>query len=132
VCCELWFGLRANAEFGYLLINPAMNMEKLAIQTTQRKFTTSGRQKKVESKKDYMSRGHESPDEGDSFCLFVFAARKGSGVILSMKGSDVGLPDGGEDDGWADERVLKGGAYCDSTNRTDYLDEGGGSAGDIL
>lgn len=124
ICCELWFGLRAYGEFGYLLLHPAMVTEKLIIQVTQRKFVTTGKLKKVESKKDYVSRGHESPDEADSLCLFVFAARKGSGVILSMKGLDGNLPElGGDDDGWADERVLVGGVRLDPTSRTDYLEQ---------
>jgi len=124
ICCELWFGLRAYAEFGYLLLSPSMDLSKLAIQVTQRKFVTTGKLKKVQTKKDYISTGKESPDEADSLTLFVYAARRGSGVVLSMKGNDVGLP-GDPDgvDGWADERVLRGGSYIDSTNRTDYLDD---------
>jgi hypothetical protein len=125
VCCELWFGLRAYAEFGYLLLHPSLNLEKLSIQVTQRKFVTTGKQKKVQTKKDYISTGKPSPDEADSLTLFVLAARRGSGVILSMKGNDANLPDGTEDDfdGWSDERVLKGGAYHDCTNTTDYLSD---------
>jgi hypothetical protein len=125
ICCELWFGLRSYGEFGYLLLHPQMNLEKLAIQVTQRKFKSSGKKKKVESKKDYISRGHESPDDADSLCLFVFAGRKGSGIILSMKGDDTGIPGLEEFDGWADERVLRGDSYVDLTNRTDYLEGGG-------
>jgi hypothetical protein len=123
VCCELWFGLRAYGEFGYLLIAPSMGLEKLEIQVTQRKFKSVGKKKKVETKKDYISRGHESPDEGDSLCLFVFAARKGSGVILSMKGHDIEIPGIDDDAGWADERPLIGGTRIDPSNRTDYLDD---------
>src|SRR6185436_2385626 len=124
ICCELWFGLRAYAEFGYLLLSPSMDLSKLAVQVTQRKFVTTGKLKKVQTKKDYVSTGKESPDEADSLTLFVYAARKGSGVVLSMKGNDVGLPgDADGVDGWADERMLKGGSYIDSTNRTDYLDD---------
>lgn len=123
ICCELWFGLRAYAEFGYLLLHPSMNLEKLSIQVTQRRFVTTGKKKKVQTKKEYVSTGKPSPDEADSLTLFVFAARKGSGVILSMK-DDVGLPGQEEgDDGWYDERPLKGGSYIDATNTTDYLDD---------
>jgi hypothetical protein len=122
ICCELWFGLHAYASFGYLLIHPSVRMEKLAEQVTQRKFTTASKQKKVQSKKDYISTGLESPDEADSLTLFVYAARMGSGVILSMKGEDVGVP-GEEDDGWYDERPLIGGSRIDPSNRADYLDE---------
>jgi hypothetical protein len=124
VCSELWFGLRAYAEFGYLLLHPSMNLEKLAVQVTQRKFVTTGKQKKVQTKADYISTGKTSPDEADSLTLFVFAARRGSGTILSMKGNDVQMPGSSDDfDGWSDERVLKGGAYHDCTNTTDYLSD---------
>jgi hypothetical protein len=123
VCCELWFGLRAYGEFGYLLLHPSMVTEKLTVQVTQRKFVTTGKQKKVESKKDYVSRGHESPDEGDSLTLFVFAARKGSGVILSMKRGSGNMAELGTDvDGWEDTRVYPGGVRIDPSNRTDYLE----------
>jgi hypothetical protein len=121
LACELWFGLRAWGEFGYLLIHPSMNLEKLSIQITQRKFKSMGAKKKVESKKDYVSRGHESPDEGDSLTLFVFAARKGSGSVLSMKGG-ADIPDGADPDDWYEALPMRGGSYVDSSNRTDFLD----------
>jgi hypothetical protein len=42
-----------------------------------------------------------------------------------MKGDDTGIPSLEEFDGWSDERVLRGGAYVDFTNRTDYLESSG-------
>lgn len=121
---ELWFALKSWGEFGYFLINPAMDMSKLAQQLTQRKFRTAGKKTRVESKKDYMGRGYSSPDEADSLTLFVHAARKGSGVTLSMKMDESSDIPGGEDDGWWDELPMKGGAYVDFTNKTDFLDDG--------
>lgn len=118
---ELWYALRAYGEFGYLLLGPNIVTEKLTVQVTQRMSKPLGKVKKVESKKDFMSRGHPSPDEVDSLTLFVHAARKGSGVVLSMKGADVDAD--AEDAGWRDEGQYKGGARIDVSNRSDYLDQ---------
>src|SRR6267142_649025 len=129
ICCELWFGLHAYGLSGYLLLGPGINLEKLSVQVTQRKFKSEGRQKKVESKKDYISRGHESPDEADGLTLFVHAARKGSGVILSMKGHDIDQA-ADPDAGWYNEQPLIGGTRISEGNRSDYLDDR--MLGDIL
>jgi len=118
---ELWFALRAWGEFGYLLINPSMDMSKLAPQLTQRRFQSSAGKTKVESKKDYMSRGFGSPNDADSLTLLVHAARKGSGLILSMRGDSVELPGDFVED-WMQSRY-PGGARIDESNRHDYLDE---------
>lgn len=122
VCSELWYALRAFGEFGYLLLNPAMGIEVLAAQITNRKAKT-GKIKKVESKKDYMSRGKESPDEADSLTLFVHAARKGSGVVLSMKRDNKEDPGDEEDDWYSYTLNKQGGAYISSDNCTDALGE---------
>jgi hypothetical protein len=121
---ELWFALRAWGEFGYFLLDPAMDLSKLTQQLTQRRFRTSGGKSKVESKKDYMSRGFASPDEADSLTLLIHAARKGSGLILSMRGDH--LPDvpgadpnsPGED--WPGQ--YENGVHVDVSNKADYLD----------
>ena len=96
-------------------------MENLKQQVTQRKYKPCGKKSKIESKKDYVSRGFKSPDEADSYTLFIHACRKGSGVTLSMTGGSVGTVE--DDDGyWYNETGLRGGAHIDSTNRTDYLE----------
>lgn len=120
---ELWFALRAWGEFGYFLIHPGMDMSKLTQQLVQRRFRTSGGHAKVESKKDYMSRGFASPDEADSLTLLVHAARKGSGLTLSMRGEQVEIPGqpGDEEDAWPGD--TPGGVRVDASNRTDFLDE---------
>ena len=115
---ELWFALRKFGEFGYFLIHPQVDMSKLSQQLTQRKFTTGAGKSKVESKKEYKSRGFESPDEADSLTLFVHAARKGSGVIPSMKGNSTVKSE--DDDGWYDGQT---GHKIDFTNRPDVLEE---------
>jgi len=118
---ELWFALRAWGEFGYFLLSPAMDLGKLAPQLTQRNFKSAGGKTKVESKRDYMSRGFSSPNDADSLTLLVHAARKGSGLILSMRGDNVDVP-GELDDSWMEARY-PGGARIDESNRHDYLDE---------
>jgi hypothetical protein len=118
---ELWFALRAWGEFNYLVINPSVDMSKLNQQLTQRRFRMSGAKVKVESKKDYESRGFGSPNEADSLTLLVHAARKGSGVTLNMKGDGV-VPSSAWEDDWP-QHGMQGGAKIDDTNRTDWLDE---------
>ncbi len=122
VYTELLFALRIWGEFGYLLIHPSVDMSKLTQQLTQRRFKTQGGKKKAESKKDYKSRGYSSPDEADSLSLLVHAARKGSGVIPSMKGASVDQP-GESDDDWA-AREYPGGVRIDPSNISDFLSSG--------
>jgi hypothetical protein len=117
VASELWFATRALGEYQYFLISPAMDVSKLTQQITQRKYKPAGKKSKIESKKDYVSRGFQSPDEGDSLTLFVHACRKGSGVTLSMVGGVVSTE---ETDGWYGEYA--NGVKIDVTNRTDYLE----------
>ena len=119
VFTELWFALRLWGEFGYFAIHPAMDMTKLTQQLTQRRFFTRAGRKQVESKKDYKSRGFESPGEADSFTLLVHAARKGSGVIPSMRGNTVDAP--GLDDDWGTGQY-PGGVRIDPSNQTQFLD----------
>lgn len=119
ICSEIWFSLRAYGEFGYLLISSSIDLTKLTQQVTQRRFR-SLKTRRVESKKDYMSRGYPSPDEGDSLGLFVMAARRGSQAVLSMRGTDVEANDGFDD--WYDiGRDVQNGVYIDPSNRVDYL-----------
>lgn len=122
---ELWFALKAWGEYTYFLIAPEFDMTKITQQLTQRKFRTTGLRTKIESKKDYMSRGFDSPDEADSLTLFVHAARKGSGVTLSMKLDEALDMPGGEDswDGWEQEVAMRGGSRIDESNRNQFLDD---------
>lgn len=119
---ELWFALRMWGEFGYFFVSPKMDMSKLAPQLTGRRFrTATGGRTKVESKKDYQSRGFDSPNEADSLTLFVHAARKGSGMVPSMRGDGAEMPGDSMDD-WPHDGY-QGGARIDPSARTDYLDE---------
>jgi hypothetical protein len=95
-------------------------MSKLTQQITQRRFKTKGGRACVESKQNYKSRGFESPGEADSLTLLVHAARKGSGVIPSMRGDSVEKP-GEDDDDWNSARY-PGGVRIDASNMTDHLE----------
>lgn len=114
---ELWYATRAYGEHGYLLISPALDASELSQQLTNRRVKTSGEKAKVESKKDYMARGFTSPDQADSMTLFVHAARKGSGIVLSRVGDSVSEP-GDDGDDWYEGRAS---SRIDPSNRTDYL-----------
>jgi hypothetical protein len=116
----LWFATRAWGEFNYLLLHPSMDMSKLGQQLTLRRFQMSAGKSKVESKKDYKSRGFESPNEADSLTLLVHAARKGSGLVLSMRGDSVAGPDDGQDDDWPTPG-MRNGVMIDESNRSQWL-----------
>jgi hypothetical protein len=132
MCSELWFGLRTFGEFHIFLINPQVDMTKLTPQITGRKSKQIGEKSKIESKRDYISRGNESPDEADSATLLVLAARLGSGIIPSLNGTE--MPTLGNFDGWEDEMHYPHGVRLDPSSRTDYLDtvESGMYGGDPI
>jgi hypothetical protein len=118
----LWFAMRQWGEFGYLMLAPQLDMSKLSQQLTNRRFRVLNGKSKVESKRDYESRGFGSPNEADALSLLVHAARKGSGIILSMRGKSVDVPDGVDDtDDWP-VPGFSNGVRIDATNMSDYLD----------
>lgn len=119
----LWFATRQWGEFNYLLLSPKMDLSKLTQQLTNRRFKSNAGKAKVESKKDYESRGFGSPNDADSLTLLVHAARKGSGLVLSRRGDlpDAGI--GGVDDDWPAGERYPGDTRIDDSNRTDFLDE---------
>jgi len=122
---ELWFAMKIWMEFCYLLIAPEFDMSKITSQLTQRKFRSMNGKTKVEPKRDYISRGLDSPDEADSLAQLVHAARKGSGLIPSMKMEEsLDLPGADFFDGWEDEMYLRNGVMIDESNRTQFLDDG--------
>lgn len=127
----LWFAMRQWGEFQYLLIHPSMDVTKLTQQVTGRRFRVIGGRSKVESKADYKSRGFGSPNEADSLTLLVHAARKGSGLILSMRGNMVELPGGISDtDDWPIPGYASG-VRVDPSNMADYLDTSMRRPGDM-
>jgi hypothetical protein len=118
---ELWFGMRKWLEFGYFILHPQVEMSELSQQLTQRQYRSTGGKSQVESKKDYKARGFKSPDEADSLTLFVYAARKGESLILSMKGDTADGGHSGEpDEDWPGQ--YPNGVRIDESNRTDTLE----------
>lgn len=118
---ELWFALRAFAEFKILLLNPAIDISKLSPQITKRLYKTVGGKRKVESKKEFKSRGSDSPDEADSLTLFVHAARKGAMLIPSMRGIGSGDTNPGSED-WFEGNYYENGVRLDPSNTNDFLE----------
>lgn len=118
---ELWKAMRMWGEFGYFLIAPKVDISKLQQQIISRRSRSPGGKEKVESKKDYASRGFPSPNEADATTLMIHAARKGSGVVLSMRGDSV-LPSSSWDEDWP-AHGTNNGVKIDESNRSDFLDE---------
>jgi hypothetical protein len=112
---ELWGALAKWSDFGVLMIHPQVSMEHLSQELTQRRYRNIGGRVKVESKADFFSRGHPSPDHADSLTLLIHAVRRGFSVIPSMTGvADLGV----SEDDWgypgANHRI-------DESNRTEIL-----------
>jgi len=115
ITSELWFAMKAWAEFKHLLIDPSVDMSKLLPQLTERRFRVgAGKKTQVESKPDYISRGKTSPDEADSLSLLVHAVRLSHSITLSMAGEAECDPnmDGDDSDSFR----------IDPTNRFDSLE----------
>lgn len=72
---ELWFALRKYVEFGYIKIHPNVPQDPLFHEMTGRRFNLGGQKTKVESKKEYKSRGNRSPDRADAFTIMLHAVR---------------------------------------------------------
>ena len=72
---ELWFALRKHIEFGMLKISPKVATDPLHGELTGRRFLLSGKKTKVESKKEYKSRGNRSPDRADAVAMLVHVVR---------------------------------------------------------
>lgn len=83
VTSELWFAMARWLEFKLVRISPVVETEKLFPQLTSRLYMP-GKTRRVESKRDYKSRGNESPNEADAFTLLLHAARMASGAVPSM------------------------------------------------
>lgn len=75
---ELWFALRKYIEYGYVKIHPNVPTDPLFHEMTGRRFNLGGSKTKVESKKEYKSRGNRSPDRADAFTIMLHAIRLAS------------------------------------------------------
>jgi len=76
---ELWFALRKYIEFGFVKIAPGVPTDPLNSELTGRRFLLGGKKIKVESKKEYKSRGNKSPDRADALTMLVHVMRLNSG-----------------------------------------------------
>jgi hypothetical protein len=72
---ELWFALRKFIEFGMFKISPKIPSDPLMNELTGRRFLLTQKKVKVESKKDYKSRGNRSPDRADACTMLVHVVR---------------------------------------------------------
>lgn len=109
---EVWFSMQKLLEFDYLKIDPKVDTTELNSQLSGRLFAT-GSLARVESKKEYCSRGFESPNEADALGLMVHAMRMDSDVGLTMNPipGEVGKEE--DDDGTF--------FYIDPTNMYDSM-----------
>lgn len=97
---EMWFATAKFLEFDYLKFDPDLDISKLGGQLCGRLFVP-GPTAKVESKKDYTSRGNESPHEADAVVLLVHGVRMESDQRLTMNPEPGEAPaeaDGAEGD----------------------------------
>jgi len=72
---ELWFALRKYVEYGFFKQHPNVPTDPLHHEMTGRRFNLGGVKTKVESKKEYKSRGNRSPDRADALTLMLHAVR---------------------------------------------------------
>lgn len=98
---ELWFAMRKYIEFGFLKLHPNVPQDPLLAELTGRRIPQSASQSKktkVESKKDYKSRGNKSPDRADGLSICLHVARRISSGPPSAVNESV-LPMGYDGDG---------------------------------
>lgn len=93
---ELWFAMRKYAEYGYVKIHPNVPQDPLFAELTGRRFLLSGQKTKVESKKEFKSRGNRSPDRADALSILLHAVRlnlpnppsaTNTGVSVNVRGT---------------------------------------------
>jgi hypothetical protein len=92
---ELWFSLRKYVEFGFLKISPNIPSDPVISEMTGRRFLLTQKKTKVESKKDYKSRGNKSPDRADALTMLVHVVRmqsRGAPSISGHSGEGDGAP----------------------------------------
>lgn len=91
---ELWFAARKYIEFGLLKISKNVASDPLIGELTGRRFLLTQKKTKVESKKDYKSRGNRSPDRADGLTYLTHVARLiSSGPPSALNGSSREMQD---------------------------------------
>lgn len=85
VVTELFFAFRKFMEFDYVKFGPMLRMDRLARELTNRRYKPGrGETVRVESKKDYKTRGEDSPDHADSAIMLVHLVRMRSEFAAMM------------------------------------------------
>lgn len=95
---ELWFALKKYIEYGFIKIHPNVPTDPLHAELTGRRFNLGGAKTKVESKKEYKSRGNRSPDRADAFTMMLHAVRlnlQGAPSATNVGVIDRGAPGSG-------------------------------------
>lgn len=92
---ELWFAVRKFIEFGFLKLSPNIPSDPIVSELTGRRFLLTQKKTKVESKKDYRSRGNKSPDRADGLTMLLHVVRMQSRGAPSING-DSSRDDFGE------------------------------------
>lgn len=72
---EMWFGTSKFIEFHYLKIHPNVPTDPLFHELTGRRMNPGGAKTKVESNKEYKSRGNKSPDRASALVILLQAVR---------------------------------------------------------
>ena len=111
---ELWFSMQKFLEFGYLKFDLKLDTTELNPELAGRLFAP-GEKAKVESKKDYCSRGNQSPNSADAVGLMIHAVRmEHLGTIsMNIEPGEVGAQD--------DDDYEEGWCFVDVTNMVDDL-----------
>lgn len=100
IISEMWFTVRRWFESGCIYISPMINHSPLNQQLSTRRFSNVRLGlMKVESKKDYKSRGNGSPDEADSFIMAPMVVRQRHEILPGMQVESQRAKDD-EDDFW--------------------------------
>lgn len=94
---ELWFATRKFIEFDFLKLSPNIPREPIVQELTGRRFLLTQKKTKVESKKDYKSRGNRSPDRADALTMLVHVVRLSSEGPVSATGSSRSDEDTGRE-----------------------------------
>lgn len=85
VVTELFFAMRKFMEFDYVKFGPAVKLDVLAMELTNRRSRLSSKNRsRVESKKEYKARGFKSPDYADSANQLVHLVRLRSGFTAAL------------------------------------------------
>lgn len=113
---ELWFAFKRWTEFDFVKASPAALTEDLLKELNGRQYAAGG-SNRVETKKEYKSRGNNSPDKADTVTLLVHLVRTAFQCVPSALDGVAGyaITGHGPDDDAVPCRV-------DETNRFDDLD----------